>query len=128
MRKPIVPRPTEGELSILQVLWSRGPSTVRKVHEALYPHGGTGYTTTLKLLQIMIAKGLVLRDASDRSHVYRAKFTEDQTQRRVVHDLLDRTFGGSAQKLVLHALSLKKASPQELAEIKKLLDELEGKS
>ncbi len=128
MPKPTVPRPTEAELSILQVLWSRCPCTVREVHGALYPNGGTGYTTTLKLLQIMMGKGLVLRDESERSHVYRAKFSEDQTQRRIVHDLLTRSFGGSAHKLVLHALSVKKASPQELAEIKKLLKKLEGKS
>lgn len=128
MAKTLVPRPTEAELGILCVLWSRGSGTVREIHEAIHPSGTAGYTTTLKLLQIMIVKGLVLRDEAERSHVYRARFSEHQTQRRLVGDLLTRAFGGSAQKLVLHALSAKKASPQELAEIKKLLDKLERQS
>ncbi len=128
MAKKASLRPTVGELAILRVLWARGPSTVRTIHETLYPNGKAGYTTTLKLLQIMTGKGFVLRNVADRSHVYRAKFTEDQTQRSLVDDLLARAFGGSAHKLVLHALSAKKASRQELAEIKKLLDELEGKA
>jgi BlaI family transcriptional regulator, penicillinase repressor len=128
MAKKASQRPTVGELAILRVLWARGPSTVRMIHETLYPSGKAGYTTTLKLLQIMTGKGFVLRNVADRSHVYRAKFTEDQTQRSLVDDLLARAFGGSAHKLVLHALAAKKASRQELAEIKRLLDDLESKA
>ena len=125
MTKPNVPRPTDAELSILRVLWQRGPSTVREVREALARVKPTGYTTALKLLQIMIEKGLVRRDESQRSHVYRAQLTEEHTQRQLVGDLLDRAFGGSARKLVMQALSAKQASPEELAEIRELLDEIE---
>ena len=125
------PRPTPAELSILRVLWERGRSTVRDVQEALNrgrPRSSpTGYTTVLKLMQIMTDKGLVRRDESQRTHVYEAAATEDQTQGRLVRDLLDRAFGGSAQKLVLHALSARKASPEEIAEIRSLLDALEKK-
>src|SRR5262245_29866753 len=99
-------RPTDAELAILRVLWARGPSTVRQVTEAL--GRGTGYTTTLKLLQIMTDKRLVARDESSRTHVYRAAFSEDETQRQLVGDLVDRVFGGSAAKLVLQALAAKK--------------------
>jgi BlaI family transcriptional regulator, penicillinase repressor len=123
------PQPTPAELSILNVLWRRGPSTVREVLVDLNddrPKGNsTGYTTVLKLMQIMTDKGLVRRDESQRTHVYQAAASEDQTQGRLVRDLLDRAFGGSAQKLVLHALSAKKASPQEIAEIRSLLDAME---
>ncbi|HEY7090733.1 MAG TPA: BlaI/MecI/CopY family transcriptional regulator [Tepidisphaeraceae bacterium] len=118
-------RPTDGELNILRVLWARSePSTVRQVHEDL--GSGVGYTTVLKLLQIMTAKGLVIRDESQRTHTYRARASEDQTQRRLVRDLITRAFGGSAQKLVLHALDAAKSSPRELAEIRKLLDQMKG--
>ncbi len=120
-------RPTDAELAILQVLWSRGPSTVREVHEAL-SHHKTGYTTTLKLLQIMAEKGLVTRDASRRTHVYQAKASQDCTQQQLVRNLLDRVFEGSAKKLIMQALSANKASAEELAEIRQLLDSLEGKS
>jgi predicted transcriptional regulator len=113
-------KPTDAELAILRVLWARGPSTVRDVTEALGPD--TGYTTALKLLQIMMEKQLVRRNESARSHVYEAAVSEDQTQRQLVTDLLNRAFGGSAAKLVLQALSSSPASPEELAEIKKLLD------
>ena len=117
---PIRRKPTDGELAILRVLWSLGPCTVRQVAEAL--GRDTGYTTALKLLQIMTEKGLVLRDESERTHIYRAASTEDQTQRQLVTDLLDRAFGGSAATLVLQALATNKATPEELAEIRKLLD------
>lgn len=113
-------KPTEAELAILRVLWARGPSTVRDVFDAL---GGEGaYTTVLKTLQIMTEKGLVRRDESARTHVYEAAFSEDQTQKQLVSDLLDRVFDGSAAKLVLQALEAGKASPGEIAEIRKLLD------
>ena len=101
---PPKPLPTDAELAILTVLWRRGPSTVRDVFESLRDDAGTGYTTVLKLLQIMMAKGLVKRDESQRSHVYRAAASEEQTQKRLVGDLLDRAFGGSAQALVMRAV------------------------
>lgn len=126
MSDKTMPRPTDAELAILRVLWSRGPSTVRAVHEELSGAQQTGYTTTLKLLQIMTQKGLVARDESRRSHVYEPCRAEDETQRQIVGDLLERAFGGSAQKLVVQALSAKPASPEELSEIRRLLDELEG--
>jgi predicted transcriptional regulator len=119
-------RPTEGELAILRVLWARGPSTVREVHETLSPDRPTGYTTTLKLLQIMADKGLVQRDEAKRAHVYEAREAET-TQAQLVHDLVDRVFAGSAARLVMHAISGKRASKKELAEIRKALDEAEGR-
>ncbi len=117
-------KPTDAELGILRVLWSHGPGTVRQICEVL--GRDVGYTTVLKLLQIMTEKGLVVRDESERTHVYRASSTEDQTQRQLVADLLDRAFGGSAAKLVLQALSSTKTSAAELAEIRRLLDARSG--
>lgn len=117
-----LPRPTDAELAILRVLWSRGASTVREVHEVLSRERPTAYTTALKLLQIMIDKGLVRRDESDRTHVYEARLSQEQTQRQLVRDLLDRAFGGSASKLVMQALATRRASAEELSEIRKLLD------
>jgi BlaI family transcriptional regulator, penicillinase repressor len=122
------PKPTDAEVAILRVLWQRGPSTVREVWEQLNPEQGTGYTTVLKTMQIMVEKGLLVRDETDRSHVYRAARSEAQTQRQVIGHLLDRLFAGSAPKLVMQALATKKATPAELAEIRKLLDNLEGGS
>ena len=119
-------RPTDAELAILRVLWSRGPSTVRQVHEALSRDRETGYTTVLKFMQIMTEKGLVERDESERTHVYQARFTQEQTQERLVSDLLEKAFGGSASQLVMRALAAKPASADELAQIRRLLDELEG--
>jgi len=117
------PRPTDSELAILRVLWERGPSTVRQVHDQLNRSRRTGYTTVLKLMQIMTDKGLVMRDETERSHVYRARTGEQQTQRHLIRDLLDRAFDGSAKKLVMQALSAAPASKEELAEIRKLIDE-----
>lgn len=125
MAKQTLPRPTDAELAILTVLWERGPSTVREVQEALEREAPTGYTTALKLLQIMTEKGLVLRDESQRTHVYRASKTEQHTQRQLVGDLLRRAFGGSARSLVMQALSARKASAQDLAEIREMIDRLE---
>ena len=119
-------KPTDGELAILRVLWRIGPSTVRQVVEALGQ--ASGYTTVLKLLQIMTEKGLVRRDERERTHVYASTYSEDQTQRKLVTDLLDRAFGGSAAKLVLQALSVNTTSPQELDEIRRLLDKKRGGS
>jgi BlaI family penicillinase repressor len=120
-----LPKPTDAELTILRVLWSRGPSTVRQVHDELMAARATGYTTTLKLLQIMSEKGLVRRDESDRTHVYTARATEEQTQKQLTQDLLDRAFDGSAMKLVMQALSSRRASREELDEIRELLDKAE---
>ena len=117
-------KPTDAELAILRVLWARGPSTVREVAEALGREAA--YTTMLKLMQIMTEKRLVQRDDSTRSHVYTATYSEDQTQKQLVADLLHRAFDGSAAKLVLQALAAGKASPEELAEIRKLLDTHRG--
>lgn len=121
------PRPTDSELAILRILWERGPSTVRQVYEAQAGTRDTGYTTTLKLMQIMADKGLVTRDESSRTHVYAALATEQQTQRQLVKDLVDRVFGGSAAALVLHALNTDGASPAELKEIRKLIDDYREK-
>lgn len=125
MNKKVLPRPTEAELAILRVLWDRGPCTVRDVQEALERERGTGYTTALKLLQIMTEKGLVRRDDRQRTHVFEAVLPAEATQRQLVRDLVDRAFGGSAQQLVMQALSAKKASKADLAEIRRLLDALE---
>ena len=116
------PRPTDAELAILRVLWERGPATVREVHESLAGDRATGYTTTLKLMQIMAEKGLVTRDESARTHVYEARASRDRTQRQLVNDLIDRAFGGSAAALVLQALSAQPASDEELVEIRRLID------
>ena len=116
------PRPTDAELGILRVLWERGPSTVRQVHEALSRERPTAYTTALKLMQIMTEKGLVRRDETDRTHIYHPRLTEEQTQRQLIHDLLDRAFGGSSSKLVMQALATTRASAEDLAEIRRLLD------
>jgi predicted transcriptional regulator len=123
MARTSVPRPTDAELAILRVLWERGPSTVRQVHEVLARDRQAAYTTALKLLQIMIEKGLVERDERDRTHIYRARLGEEQTQRQLVRDLADRAFGGSAMKLVLPALASKRASADELRDIRKAIDE-----
>jgi predicted transcriptional regulator len=118
-------RPTDAELSILRILWRRGPSTVREVHEELSRERSMVYTTVLKLLQIMTEKGLVTREGAGRAHLYQPRQSEEQAQRRLVVDLLDRAFDGSAQQLVMRALTARKASPEELAQIRRLLDELE---
>jgi BlaI family transcriptional regulator, penicillinase repressor len=122
--KPTTPQPTPAELGILTVLWQRGPSTVREVHEQL--DSAVGYTTVLKLLQIMTVKRLVTREEAGRTHVYEAAATEESTQRRMVTDLVDRAFGGSALRLVVQALATKPATPEELEEIRRLLDDMNG--
>jgi predicted transcriptional regulator len=119
-------RPTDAELAILSVLWDRGPSTVRDVHDEINRHAPTGYTTVLKLLQIMTEKGLVVRDEAQRAHIYEARYSEQKTQRQLLTDLADRAFGGSAAKLVMQALSGRKTSGDELNAIRDLLDRLEG--
>jgi predicted transcriptional regulator len=128
MAKARLPRPTDAELEILRVLWKAGPSTVRQVHAALATRREVGYTTVLKTLQIMTEKGLVVRDESQRSHVYKPARREQQMQRQLVSDLLARAFGGAADQLVMQALAAGKVSVEELENIRKLLDELEDKS
>ena len=128
MAEPKLPRPTDTELAILRVLWTRGPSTVRDVHDALSASHETGYTTILKLMQIMTEKGLVVRDESQRAHVYEARASEQRTQRQLLADLVDRAFGGSPAKLVMQALSGRKATSEELNAIREMLDEMEGES
>jgi predicted transcriptional regulator len=125
-KNPALPKPTDAELAILAVLWRKGACTVREVWEELARLQETGYTTVLKTMQIMLQKGLLSRNEQERSHVYAAMLSEEQTQRQVLGHLLDRAFAGSAGKLVLQALAVKKASPEELAEIRKLLDSMEG--
>ena len=125
MTKP--PRPTDAELAILRILWERGACTVRQVHDALSRERQVAYTTALKMLQIMTEKGLVRRDDSDRTHIYQSRLTEEQTQRQLVRDLVDRAFGGSASKLVLQALASKRATAEELVEIRKLIETREGR-
>jgi len=120
-----LPRPTDAELAILRVLWERGPSTVREVHEELQVAApGGGYTTTLKLMQIMAEKGLVERDESQRAHVYRPRASQERTQRQLAGDLADRAFGGSPVQLAMQALSSRRTSPDELLELRRLLDDL----
>jgi BlaI family transcriptional regulator, penicillinase repressor len=120
-------KPTASELEILRVLWARGPSTVREVHEALSEQKELGYTTVLKLLQIMTAKGTVRRNEEQRAHVYEACQPEADTKRQLVGDVLQRVFEGSASELMIHALEGRRTSKKELEELRRLLDEYEGR-
>ena len=124
MPKPKLPEPTDAELEILLVLWETGPATVRDVYERLSPRRPIVYTTVLKLMQIMAEKGLVERDESQRAHVYRARLSQEEARRRLVGDLLDRVFQGSAKQLVMQVLSNRHATREELAEIRRMLDEM----
>jgi len=124
MKKRI--RPTDAELAILRVLWQRGPSTVREVHGVLNEAKPTGYTTVLKFMQIMVDKDLVSRDESPYAHIYKARIPQEQTQRTLVADLLERAFEGSMSSLVVQALAAKRASKEELSEIRKILKKYEG--
>jgi BlaI family transcriptional regulator, penicillinase repressor len=119
------PRPTDAELEILTVLWSHGPSTVRQIHEIISGRKPTQYSTVLKFMQIMSEKGLVRRDEQQRAHIYEAAQSREWTQQRLAGDLLQRAFGGSAKNLLVGALSARKASKQELAELRNLLDDYE---
>lgn len=119
-------KPTEKELEILQVLWAHGPATVRAVNEHLASHRQIGYTTTLKLMQIMFDKGLVSRKKDGKTHIYAAEVSEEKTQKQLMDQLLDTAFKGSAMKLVMHALGNEKTSKKELEEIRNYLDKLEG--
>jgi predicted transcriptional regulator len=121
-------KPTESELEILNILWEKGPSTVREVHEILEKNKDAGYTTTLKLMQIMHEKNLLERNASTKSHVYTAKVSQEKTQGQYVKRLIDNVFNGSASQLVMQALGNHKTDKKELAEIKKYLEEMEKKN
>lgn len=120
-------QPTEVELQILRVLWDLGPSPVREIHAQLNAAKGTNYSTTVKMLSVMLDKGLVRRDESASPHIYRAAVTRDSAGKRLVKDLVDKVYDGAAMSLVLQALKGAKASPDELAEVRRLLDEMEGK-
>lgn len=121
-----LPKPTASELEILGVLWQMGPATVRQVWAQLDAVKPTGYTTVLKLMQIMAEKGLVKRNEENRAHVYSPVLEREEVQGRMVDDLMERVFGGSASALVMRALSRKRASKKEIAEIRRMLDEAEG--
>jgi len=121
--KPTPQKPTASELEILRVLWSRGPSTVREVYEALNEKRSLGYTSVLKFLQIMTTKGTVRRNESQRAHVYEACLPAEQTKRQIAGDMLQRVFEGSASQMMMHALAGRKASPEEIEELRKLVDE-----
>ncbi len=125
-RKRTPPKPTEAELEMLRVLWNLGPLTVRQIHEALPKSKSTGYTTTLKILQKMADKGLVKRDESAKSHIYEAAIEAEKTQRQLVRHLMQSAFGGNPARLAMQALSEEQATPEELASIRNLLDELEA--
>jgi predicted transcriptional regulator len=126
MADKITPRPTDAELAIMRVLWERGPCTVREVHDALSTSQDTGYTTVLKLLQIMTDKGLVVRDETNRAHIYSTRYSEQRTQRQLLGDLIERAFGGSPTKLVMQVLTETTATADELTAIRQLLDQMEG--
>ena len=128
MAKGPLQKPTAAELEILRVLWARGPSTVREVHEVLSEKKALGYTTVLKLLQIMATKGTVRRDEGQRAHVYEARQPATETKRRLVGDVLQRVFEGSASQLLIHALEGRRTSKKELDELRRLLDEYERRS
>ena len=126
MRKSSPNRPTDSELEILRILWNRGPSTVREVHDVLNQAKPTGYTTVLKMLQIMTEKGLVERDETVRPQIYRPQYSQERTQRQLLRDFIQRAYGGSVKSLVMHALATKKSSPQDLEAIEKLLKRFDG--
>jgi predicted transcriptional regulator len=128
MAKNRPPKPTGSELELLRILWTQGPSTVRQVHEALERQKEIGYTTVLKLLQIMTTKGLVRRDEQQRAHVYEAQNSATEMKRELAGDVLRRVFGGSASELMMHALDGRKTSKQELEDLRRLLDEYEDKA
>jgi BlaI family transcriptional regulator, penicillinase repressor len=127
MSKGHLPKPTEGELELLRVLWVKGSATVRELHEAVSQERPLGYTTVLKLLQIMTEKGLVQRAELGRAHVYRTTASQEETQSQLLRDLSVRLFSGSATQLAMHALTMEPASSDELKEIRKLIDRKQEK-
>ena len=121
-------KPTNSEMGILEILWRTGASTVREVHAELSKTRDLGYTTVLKFMQVMVEKGLLVRDEHGKAHVYRTAESPESAKRHLLADLIDRAFSGSSQNLVMHALAAKKATPEELAEIRKMIDQLEKSS
>jgi len=119
-------QPTEVELQILRVLWELGPSPVREIHARLNAAKGTNYSTTVKMLSVMLEKEIVRRDESVSPHIYRAAVTRDSARKRLVKDLVEKVYDGAAMSLVLHALKSAKATPEELAEVRRILDDMEG--
>jgi BlaI family transcriptional regulator, penicillinase repressor len=128
MRELGSPQPTAVELEILRILWDLGPSPVREIHARLAAAKGTNYSTTVKMLSVMLAKGLVKRDEEASPHVYRAAITRDRAAKNLLNELIDKVYDGSAMSLVLQALSASKASPAEIDQARRLLDEMEEKS
>jgi BlaI family penicillinase repressor len=128
MGRQRLPHPTDREIAILRILWDKGACTVKQVNEVMSKDKTTGYTTTLKLMQIMAEKGLVVRDESTFQHVYKPAISEESAQKQLVGNLLERAFSGSAEKLVMRALSAKKVSPEELSRIQKMLDAMTKKN
>ncbi len=128
MVRPGSTQPTEVELQILRILWELGPSPVRAIHSRLNAEKGTNYSTTVKMLSVMMDKGLVKRDESASPHIYRSSMSREMAGKRFVRDLVDKVYDGAAMSLVLHALKTASASPEELQEVRRLLDEMEGKS
>ena len=126
MKKAAIPRPTESELELLGILWESQPATVRDIYEKLNEERPSGYTTVLKMLQIMTAKGLVVRDEANRAHVYRATISQDAMQSKILKDLSVRLFSGSAAQLAMHALAMEPASANELDEIRALIEHKSG--
>jgi BlaI family transcriptional regulator, penicillinase repressor len=118
--------PTDAELTILRVLWDCGPRTVRQIHNAIKTQRGIGYTTTLRTVQVMTDKGLLLKDESERPQLYRPAQAEEQTQLQLVDNLVQKAFGGSAMNLVLRAASARRVSPEELAQVKKMIQKAKG--
>ncbi len=127
MGRQVASQLTEVELQILRILWELGPSPVREIHARLNAAKGTNYSTTVKMLSVMLEKGLVKRDENASPHIWRAAMSRDSAGKRMVKDLVDKVYDGAAMSLVLHALKSAKASSEELGEVRRLLDELEGK-
>jgi BlaI family transcriptional regulator, penicillinase repressor len=128
MSRPNSPHPTEVEMQIFRILWDLGPSPVREIHRRLEAAKGTNYSTTVKMLAVMLEKGLVTRDEKAQPHIYKAAITRDRAGKRLVRDLIDKVYNGSAHSLVLEALSAQRATQEERDEIRRLLDKMEGKS
>jgi predicted transcriptional regulator len=128
MPRPRSPQPTEVEIQILRILWDLGPSLVREIHRRLESAKGTGYSTTVKMLAVMLDKGLVTRDEGAQPHIYRAALTRERAGKRLVRDLIERVYDGSAHSLVLQAMSMQRTTQEERDEIRRLLDQMEGKS
>ena len=122
-----LPQPTDGELEVLRILWTNGPSTVKQVHEVVNKDRPTVYTTTLKVMQVMYEKGLLVRNDSKYRHIYTPALPEETTQKKLVADFLEKAFSGSTEKLMMHLLSAKKMSAKERTKIRKMLDETERK-